>query len=105
MPDVARGFNRATDAGRGFSRATDVARGFSRATDVGRAFSLAAFVFVIAAAAGCTATAVVQAPPARPNVLIIQADDLGYGDLSAYGQSRFQTPSLDRLAREGIRFT
>ena len=42
---------------------------------------------------------------AAPNVLLIQADDLGYGDLSAYGQARFQTPSLDRLAREGIRFT
>ena len=41
----------------------------------------------------------------RPNILLIQADDLGYGDLSAYGQSRFSTPSLDRLAREGIRFT
>jgi arylsulfatase A len=40
-----------------------------------------------------------------PNILLIQADDLGYGDLSAYGQARFQTPSLDRLAREGIRFT
>jgi arylsulfatase A-like enzyme len=43
------------------------------------------------------------APP--PNILLIQADDLGYGDLSAYGQARFQTPALDRLAREGIRFT
>ena len=41
----------------------------------------------------------------HPNILIIQADDLGYGDPSAYGQARFQTPSLDRLAREGIRFT
>jgi len=40
-----------------------------------------------------------------PNILLIQADDLGYGDLSAYGQSRFQTPSLDRMARQGIRFT
>jgi arylsulfatase A-like enzyme len=44
-------------------------------------------------------------PPVRPNILIIQADDLGYGDLSAYGQARFQTPMLDRLAREGTRFT
>lgn len=43
--------------------------------------------------------------PRPPNILLIQADDLGYGDLSVYGQSRFQTPSLDRLAREGIRFT
>ena len=41
----------------------------------------------------------------RPNVVIIQADDLGYGDLSAYGQTRFQTPNLDRLAAEGTRFT
>ena len=46
-----------------------------------------------------------QQKPPRPNVLLIQADDLGYGDLSAYGQSRFATPALDRLAREGIRFT
>ena len=46
------------------------------------------------------------ASPARaPNILLIQADDLGHGDLGAYGQSRFETPSLDRLAREGIRFT
>lgn len=40
-----------------------------------------------------------------PNILLIQADDLGYGDLSVYGQKRFETPSLDRLARDGIRFT
>jgi arylsulfatase A len=46
-----------------------------------------------------------QARPARPNIILIQADDLGYGDLSAYGQGRFQTPGIDRLAREGIRFT
>jgi arylsulfatase A-like enzyme len=42
---------------------------------------------------------------ARPNIILIQADDLGYGDLSAYGQARFTTPGIDRLAREGIRFT
>jgi hypothetical protein len=41
----------------------------------------------------------------RPNVVLIYADDLGYGDLSAYGQAQFSTPALDRLAREGIRFT
>ena len=49
-----------------------------------------------------------QTPPTRserPNILLIQADDLGYGDLSAYGQTRFRTPSLDRLAKEGMRFT
>src|SRR5262245_44502308 len=46
-----------------------------------------------------------QLQPVRPNILLIQADDLGYGDLGSYGQTRFSTPSLDRLAREGIRFT
>ncbi len=46
-----------------------------------------------------------QTRPRPPNILLIQADDLGYGDLSSYGQSNFQTPALDRLAREGIRFT
>jgi len=59
-------------------------------------------ILVLAAAA----LALMQAPrAARPNIIVIQADDLGYGDLSAYGQAQFQTPSLDRLAREGTRFT
>src|SRR5687767_14979113 len=44
-------------------------------------------------------------PGGPPNILLIQADDLGYGDLSVYGQTKFQTPALDKLAREGIRFT
>ncbi len=44
-------------------------------------------------------------PPGPPNILLIHADDLGYGDLSVYGQERFRTPALDRLAREGTRFT
>jgi arylsulfatase A-like enzyme len=52
-----------------------------------------------------TATAVSPQAPSPPNILLIQADDLGYGDLSAYGQARFVTPVLDQLAREGIRFT
>ncbi len=46
-----------------------------------------------------------QSPRARPNVLFILADDLGYGDLGCYGQTRIQTPQVDRLAQEGIRFT
>lgn len=41
----------------------------------------------------------------RPNIIYIIADDLGYGDLSCYGQKRFQTPNIDRLAAEGMRFT
>ncbi|MGJ8697455.1 MAG: arylsulfatase [Verrucomicrobiaceae bacterium] len=41
----------------------------------------------------------------QPNVIYILADDLGYGDLSCYGQKKFQTPNIDRLATEGLKFT
>lgn len=41
----------------------------------------------------------------KPNIIFILADDLGYGDLGSYGQKRIQTPNLDRMAKEGIRFT
>ena len=44
-------------------------------------------------------------PAARPNIILIVADDLGYGDLGSYGQTIIQTPNLDRLAAEGLRFT
>lgn len=40
-----------------------------------------------------------------PNVIFILADDLGYGDLSCYGQKHFRTPNIDRLATEGLKFT
>ncbi len=43
--------------------------------------------------------------PDKPNIIIILADDIGYGDLSAYGARRVQTPNFDRLASNGIRFT
>jgi len=51
-----------------------------------------------------------QARPVRqaqgkPNIVYILADDLGYGDLSCYGQKKFTTPNIDRLAAEGMRFT
>lgn len=45
------------------------------------------------------------AADARPNVVIILADDLGYGDLASYGATLIDTPHTDRLAREGRRFT
>lgn len=41
----------------------------------------------------------------KPNIILIQADDLGYGDLGSYGQTKVLTPRLDRMAAEGLRFT
>lgn len=44
-------------------------------------------------------------PTQAPNIILIAADDLGYGDLGCYGQTKIATPNLDRLAEEGLRFT
>ncbi len=54
---------------------------------------LAVFALCLSAVAG------------QPNVVLILADDLGYGDLSCYGQTKYQTPAIDRLAAEGARAT
>src|SRR6185295_16477897 len=61
-----------------------------------------------AAALVCVASiALAQQParPSRPNIVLIVADDLGYGDLGSYGAPDTKTPNLDRLAREGVRLT
>lgn len=44
-------------------------------------------------------------PQVPPNIVLIYADDLGYGDVGCYGARAVQTPHVDRLAREGLRFT
>ncbi|GAB3173211.1 sulfatase family protein [Telluribacter humicola] len=43
--------------------------------------------------------------PSRPNVVLIFADDLGYGDIGSYGATQYHTPHLDKMATEGMRFT
>jgi arylsulfatase A len=60
--------------------------------------SLLAAPWMAAASAGAAA-------PPPPNIVFILADDLGYGDLGCYGQKKFRTPRIDRLAAEGMRFT
>ncbi len=57
---------------------------------------------VLVVLAGCAAEHDRERPP---NFIVILADDLGYADTGAYGSSRNETPHLDRLAREGLRFT
>ena len=51
-----------------------------------------------------SASAVASAQPRRPNVLLILADDLGFECLSCYGSKSYRTPSLDKLAADGVRF-
>ena len=55
--------------------------------------------------AGITAANKAATKQTKPNIVIIYADDIGYGDLSCYGYSKIQTPNVDKLAAEGIRFT
>jgi arylsulfatase A-like enzyme len=59
------------------------------------------------AQAGCSPKEKIQrtADRQKPNIVVILADDLGYGDLGCYGSVRLKTPNLDRLAASGLRFT
>jgi arylsulfatase A-like enzyme len=71
---------------------------------------LATSLFGLVAASGCAASRSGEQPmaptsTARPNVIVIMADDLGYADVSIYHKGRIPTPNLDRLGREGVVFT
>ena len=62
--------------------------------------------FAILALAAVLLSSAFAADARNPNILVILADDLGYGDVGCYNpQSKVPTPHLDRLAREGMRFT
>jgi arylsulfatase A-like enzyme len=58
-------------------------------------------ISLAAVIAGCKGTQL----ETTPNILFIMADDLGWGDLGCYGQTKIKTPHIDNLAREGLRFT
>lgn len=62
-------------------------------------------VVVALAATGVFCQPALAQQPRRPNIVLILADDLGYGDLSSYGAPDIKTPHLDRLARNGVRMT
>jgi len=62
-------------------------------------------VLLIAVAGTTSAPAQSQEQPARPNVILMMADDLAYNDLSSYGSDRISTPRLDALAAQGMRLT
>ena len=70
---------------------------------ISRHSSLAAFALLATLASPAIARA--DEPLDPPNVVLIYADDLGYGDLGCYGSKQNPTPHLDRLASEGTRFT
>src|SRR3954447_12575467 len=67
--------------------------------------SLRLFAFLLVGVAACSAGAMAaEASPARPpNIVFFLADDLGYSDISCYGQQKFKTPNIDRLAAEGMK--
>jgi len=62
-------------------------------------------LFATLAASAQTRTNSPPPAPRRPSIILIMADDLGYGDLGCYGQTQIKTPNIDKLAAEGIRFT
>src|SRR5688572_17555425 len=75
-------------------------------TPINRRQFLTSTIGAAAALALGPAVAVAQNPPGRkPNIILVLADDLGFGELGCYGQTKIPTPNIDRLAAEGMRFT
>ena len=69
-----------------------------------RPAAIARFALALAGAGGAAGVAA-PASSATPNIVVIYTDDLGYGDVGCYGATKVKTPHIDRLAREGRRFT
>jgi arylsulfatase A len=62
-------------------------------------------ITLLLTASVCLSVTTAAADASPPNIILIVADDLGYGELGCYGQQRIKTPHIDKLAVEGVRFT
>jgi arylsulfatase A-like enzyme len=62
-------------------------------------------IFFLLIAIACFCVSEAQQKNTRPNIIYIMADDMGYADLSCYGRKEYQTPSLDKLCLQGMKFT
>jgi len=69
-----------------------------------RRISLLALPLLMLVAALCSQSTAVAKDAPRPNIIVIMADDLGYGDLSCYGATELETPHIDSLAKDGVLF-
>src|SRR5262245_1075629 len=63
-------------------------------------FSISWLILVL-----CGGLAPDLAADSRPNIVFLIADDLGYGDIGAFGQTKIQTPNIDQIAKDGMRLT
>ena len=63
---------------------------------------IAIFLFLSLVIVNCSTK---KEDPARPNIIYIMADDLGYNEVGCYGQTEIKTPNIDQLASEGMKFT
>ena len=71
---------------------------------INRVFICALALTTFLVASLMTSSSLAQSPR-KPNVILILADDLGYGELGSYGQTKIKTPHLDKMADQGMRFT
>ena len=77
----------------------------SSVSTVASAVAWLVLLVICAPRVGAAEAAASEGRPLRPNIVFLYVDDMGYGDLGCYGNADARTPNLDRLAREGTRFT
>lgn len=72
---------------------------------IGSWFAVASIVIIAVQRSACAAPDLLESPSRRPNIVILLADDLGYGELGCQGNREIPTPFIDSIAKEGTRFT